>query len=96
MVDVRRHTTNTGYPYSVLAHVSFSCSCGWTTEWFRDSVEAYPTAEMREHLAQCHAGELELGPCSTCGTITDHFRAVSHLGTAWLCERHTPSMSQAP
>lgn len=94
-VDVRRHTTSTAYPYSVLAYVSLSCSCGWTTDWFRESVEHYPTAEMREHLAACHADELGLGPCSSCGTSTDHFRAVSELGTAWLCERHTPSMSEA-
>lgn len=95
MVNVRRHSAELRSPYAAQRLLSYSCSCAFVTDWHPVEREHLARGEIREHLATAHAGELELGPCTVCGTTTDHFRAISDLGTSWLCAAHTPKMSDA-
>jgi hypothetical protein len=79
----------------------YRCGCGYVTDVStldRDH-GAIAHGQIREHLVDEHAGETPAGRCSTCGEITDYFRARTtslepphQLYDAWLCERHAPKV----
>lgn len=88
---------------SVLVHrdavfgfptVRYSCTCGaFSSGTFRTEDEDRAAAELREHLADAHGDALKVGRCEKCGQPTDHFRAATMAGDLYLCEAHSPSMS---
>lgn len=73
--------------------VRFSCSCAFTSGTYVAAHAELGRAEMREHLADEHGAQLDVGRCERCGQPTEHFRAVTQLGALYLCEAHSPAMS---